>query len=67
VLQVRRPHCLALARPPDAALRCAAPEQARGQGSLTYEERLEAAERRRADGNEAFRTGKYDEALGKYR
>eukprot|EP00879_Flechtneria_rotunda_P005210 GHRR01005492.1.p1 GENE.GHRR01005492.1~~GHRR01005492.1.p1 ORF type:complete len:384 (+),score=144.45 GHRR01005492.1:94-1245(+) len=33
---------------------------------MLYEERLEAAERRRLEGNQLFADGKYTEALGKY-
>ena len=35
-------------------------------GSLTYEERLEAAERRRMEGNRLFTGGSAVDALGKY-
>jgi hypothetical protein len=35
-------------------------------GSLLYEERLEAAERKRRDGNDLFAAGQYQQALGKY-
>ena len=40
--------------------------QATERGAMTYEERLEAAERRRLEGNEAFRAGEDADALGKY-
>lgn len=33
---------------------------------MLYEERLEAAERRRRDGNEAFAAGELTQALAKY-
>ncbi len=33
---------------------------------MLYEERLEAAERRRRDGNDLFAKGQYEAALGKY-
>lgn len=33
---------------------------------MTYEERLEAAERRRLEGNEAFKAGNYQESIQKY-
>jgi len=36
------------------------------QRDMTYEERLEAAERRRAEGNAAFKDGRYKEALSRY-
>lgn len=41
--------------------------QERDPRGLTFEDRLEAAERRRADGNAAFRAGRHEEALSKYR
>lgn len=34
---------------------------------MTFEERMEAAERRRQDGNALFREERFEEALGKYR
>jgi hypothetical protein len=34
--------------------------------TMLYEERLEAAERRRKEGNALFAEGKYTEALAKY-
>ena len=34
---------------------------------MLFEERLEAAQRRRADGNAAFAEGRLQEALSKYR
>lgn len=34
---------------------------------MLFEERLEAAERRRLDGNAAFREGRLEDALSKYR
>lgn len=33
---------------------------------MLYEERLEAAERRRKEGNQLFAAGRYTEALAKY-
>ncbi len=33
---------------------------------MLYEERLEAAERRRLDGNALFKDGRCQDALGKY-
>ncbi|KAL4443626.1 hypothetical protein ABPG75_011363 [Micractinium tetrahymenae] len=44
-----------------------AANEGKERGMMTFEERLEAAERRRADGNAAFSAGQYAEALGKYR
>ena len=43
------------------------PEEERDRASLTYEERLEAAERRRQDGNALYGEGRYAEAERKYR
>jgi tetratricopeptide (TPR) repeat protein len=43
------------------------PNEDREQRDMTYEERLEAAERRRAEGNAAFQAGRAAEALGRYR
>lgn len=43
-----------------------APPQGVDRRSMLYEERLEAAERRRKEGNTLFAEGKYTEALGKY-
>ena len=34
---------------------------------MTYEERVEAAERRRLEGNGLYKEGRLDEALSKYR
>lgn len=34
---------------------------------MLFEERLEAAERRRLEGNALFADGKYNEALAKYK
>jgi hypothetical protein len=34
---------------------------------MTYEERLEAAERRRLEGNAAFKAEEYSDALSRYR
>ena len=42
------------------------PTDGKSQSDMTFEERLEAAERRRADGNEAYKAGRYEEALGRY-
>lgn len=44
-----------------------AADEGKERAMMTFEERLEAAERRRADGNTAFSAGQYAEALGKYR
>lgn len=52
-----------LAHPPHLP----SPPQGRETRSLTYEERLEAAQRRRQDGNQLFKEGQYEEALSKYR
>lgn len=35
------------------------------RGSLTYEERLEASARRRAEGNAHFQEGRLEEAVGR--
>lgn len=40
--------------------------QDRDRRTMLFEERLEAAERRRMDGNALFAEGKYTEALAKY-
>lgn len=40
--------------------------QLAAQDSMVYEERLEAAERRRLEGNQLFTAGSTVEALGKY-
>ena len=40
--------------------------QARAHGSMMYEERLEAAERRRLDGNALYAAGSSSQAMGKY-
>ncbi len=37
----------------------------RPRSSLTYEERLEAAARRRLEGNEHYQDGRFGEALGR--
>lgn len=37
------------------------------QAGMTFEARMEAAERRRQDGNALFRQEQYSQALGKYR
>lgn len=42
------------------------PTEGKSHSDMTYEERLEAAERRRAEGNEAYKAGRYEEALGRY-
>lgn len=42
------------------------PVEGKEQRDMTYEERLEAADRRRLEGNEAFRVGNYDESMQKY-
>lgn len=44
-----------------------AADEERGPRGMMFEERLEAAERRRVDGNELFRTGQFEEAVAKYR
>lgn len=43
------------------------PEEDKEQGMMTFEERLEAAERRRLEGNELFKGDKFKEALRRYR
>lgn len=43
------------------------PNEEKDRAMMTFEERLEAAERRRADGNAAFQAGAAGEALKKYR
>ena len=40
--------------------------QSKERGEMLYEERLEAAERRRLEGNELFKAGQCRDALGKY-
>lgn len=42
------------------------PREGKSSGDMMYEERLEAAKRRRNEGNEAFKQGNYQEALAKY-
>ena len=42
------------------------PPKQDSDGSLTYEERLEASQRRRLDGNTLFAAQQYEEALSKY-
>lgn len=44
-----------------------APEERGDPRGMLFEERLEAAERRRADGNTAFKEGRFAEATSKYR
>ncbi len=44
-----------------------AADEGKERAMMTFEERLEAAERRRADGNAAFSAGQHAQALGKYR
>ena len=41
--------------------------QEREMRLMTYEERVEAAERRRLEGNGLYKEGRLDEALSKYR
>jgi hypothetical protein len=43
------------------------PDEEKERGLMTFEERLEAAERRRQDGNALFKAGQTTEALSKYR
>ena len=43
------------------------PDEEKERGLMTFEERLEAAERRRQDGNALFKGGQTAEALSKYR
>lgn len=43
------------------------PEEDKEQEMMTFEERLEAAERRRLEGNELFKGDKFKEALSRYR
>ena len=40
--------------------------QSKERGEMLYEERLEAAERRRLEGNALFKAGQCRDALGKY-
>lgn len=40
--------------------------QSKERGEMLYEERLEAAERRRLEGNALFKNGQCRDALGKY-
>ena len=40
--------------------------QGKASSSMLYEERVEAAERRRQEGNRLFQAGKLTDALGKY-
>lgn len=42
------------------------PSEDKSYREMTYEERLEASDRRRADGNEAFKAGRYEDALKRY-
>jgi hypothetical protein len=42
-------------------------QQGKESRLLTYEERLEAAERRRLEGNELYKQGRLDDAISKYR
>lgn len=42
------------------------PAEGKSSRDLTYEERLEAADRRRLEGNAAYREGRYEDALTKY-
>ncbi len=43
------------------------PEETEQAAGMLFEQRLEAAERRRIDGNELFKEGQLDVALSKYR
>lgn len=43
------------------------PEEGKEQRDMLFEERVEVAERRRAEGNAAFKKGRYADALGRYR
>jgi len=43
------------------------PDEEKDRRMMTFEERVEAAERRRVDGNAAFQAGQYGEAMSKYR
>ena len=40
--------------------------KAKSKGSLTYEERLETATRKRLEGNKRFKAGEWADALGAY-
>lgn len=43
------------------------PKETEQAAGMLFEQRLEAAERRRIDGNELFKEGQLDIALSKYR
>ncbi|KAG7672820.1 putative Peptidyl-prolyl cis-trans isomerase FKBP42 [Nannochloris sp. 'desiccata'] len=42
------------------------PTEGKSHSDMTFEERLESAERRRLEGNELYKSEQYEEALGRY-
>jgi len=42
------------------------PAEGKSHSDMTFEERLESAERRRLEGNELYKSQQYEEALGRY-